>query len=83
MFSQQELAPAEDQGVVFGVIQAAANSTVEQTTLFTQQIHDVYKSFPEAASIFQITFPTGGFGGMVSPTTHGCVMASWRPHLGT
>jgi multidrug efflux pump len=66
MFSQQELAPAEDQGVVFGVIQAAANSTVEQTTLFTQQIHDVYRSFPEAASIFQITFPTGGFGGMVT-----------------
>ena len=66
MFSQQELAPAEDQGVVFGVIQAAANSTVEQTTLFTQQVYDVYRKFPEAASIFQITFPTGGFGGMVT-----------------
>jgi multidrug efflux pump len=66
MFSQRELAPAEDQGVVFGVVQAAANSTVDQTTLFTQQIHDVYRSFPEAASIFQITFPTGGFGGMVT-----------------
>ena len=66
MFSQQELAPAEDQGVVFGVVQAAANSTVEQTTLFTQQIHDVYRSIPETASIFQITFPTGGFGGMVT-----------------
>jgi multidrug efflux pump len=66
MFSQQELAPAEDQGVVFGVVQAAANSTVEQTTLFTQQIYDVYRSMPEAASIFQITYPTGGFGGMVT-----------------
>ena len=66
MFSQQELAPAEDQGVVFGIVQASANSTVDQTTLFTQQIHDVYRSFPETASIFQITFPTGGFGGMVT-----------------
>jgi multidrug efflux pump len=66
MFSPQELAPAEDQGVVFGIVQAAANSTVDQTTLFTQQIHDVYRSIPEAASIFQITFPTGGFGGMVT-----------------
>jgi multidrug efflux pump len=28
-------------------------------------IHDVYRSFPESESIFQITFPTGGFGGMV------------------
>jgi multidrug efflux pump len=66
LFSQRELAPEEDQGVVFGIVQAAANSTVDQTTLFTQQIHDVYRSFPEAASIFQITFPTGGFGGMVT-----------------
>jgi multidrug efflux pump len=66
MFSQRELAPAEDQGVVFGVVQAAANSTVDQTNLFTRQIYDVYRSLPEAASIFQITFPTGGFGGMVT-----------------
>jgi multidrug efflux pump len=66
MFSQRELAPPEDQGVVFGVIQAAANSTVDQTNLFTRQVYDVYHSFPEAASIFQITFPTGGFGGMVT-----------------
>ena len=66
MFSQRELAPEEDQGVVFAVVQAAANSTVEQTTLFTQQIHDVYRSIPETESIFQITFPTGGFGGMVT-----------------
>ncbi len=66
MFSQRELAPAEDQGVVFGVVQAAANSTVDQTNLFTRQIYDVYHSFPEAGSIFQITFPTGGFGGMVT-----------------
>jgi multidrug efflux pump len=66
MFSQQELAPAEDQGVVFGVIQASANATIDQTTLFTNQIHDVYRSFPESASIFQITSPNGGFGGMVT-----------------
>jgi multidrug efflux pump len=66
MFSAQELAPAEDQGVVFGVIQASANATIDQTTLFTNKIHDVYKSFPEAASIFQITGPNGGFGGMVT-----------------
>jgi multidrug efflux pump len=66
LFSQQELAPEEDQGVVFGIVQAAANSTVDQTTLFTQQIHDVYRSLPETASVFQITFPTGGFGGMVT-----------------
>ena len=66
MFSQRELAPREDQGVVFGIIQAAANSTIDQTSLFTAQIHDVYRSFPEAGSIFQLMSPTGGFGGMVT-----------------
>jgi multidrug efflux pump len=66
MFSQRELAPAEDQGVVFGVIQSAANATIDQTNLFSQQVYNVYHSFPESESIFQITQPTGGFGGMVT-----------------
>src|SRR5438045_3451955 len=66
MFSQRELAPAEDQGVVFGVIQSSANATIDQTNLFAQQVYDVYHSFPESESIFQITQPTGGFGGMVT-----------------
>jgi multidrug efflux pump len=66
MFSQRELAPSEDQGVVFGVIQSSANSTLDQTNLFTQEVYDVYRSFPESASIFQITNPGGGFGGMVT-----------------
>jgi multidrug efflux pump len=66
MFSPRELAPAEDQGVVFGVIQASPNSTIDQTKLFTNQVYDVYHAFPESQSIFQITSPTGGFGGMVA-----------------
>jgi multidrug efflux pump len=66
VFSQKELAPVEDQGVVFGIVQASANSTLDQTKLFATEIHEVYKSFPETGSIFQITFPTGGFGGMVT-----------------
>jgi multidrug efflux pump len=66
MFSQKELAPVEDQGVVFGIVQASANSTLDQTKLYSAKVHDVYRSFPETDSIFQITFPTGGFGGMVT-----------------
>src|SRR5438876_4454207 len=65
-FSQKELAPKEDQSVVFGVVQASPNATLDQTKLFASQAYDVYKSFPEAANTFQITSPTGGFGGMVT-----------------
>jgi len=66
MFSQRELAPAEDQVFFFGFVQGSPNATLEQTKLFTDQIYDVYHSMPEAASIFQITLPNGGFGGMVT-----------------
>jgi multidrug efflux pump len=66
MFSQRELAPNEDQGVVFAVIQGPANATIDQTNLFAQQMYDVYHSFPESESIFQITGPGNGFGGMVT-----------------
>src|SRR5262249_42317522 len=66
MFSQRELAPAEDQGFFFGVVQASANSTLEQTRLFSEQIQHVYGSMPETAGTFQLTFPGGGFGGMVT-----------------
>jgi multidrug efflux pump len=66
LFSQKELAPVEDQGVVFGIVQAAANSTLDQTTLYTEMVNDAFQSFPETERTFQITFPTGGFSGMIA-----------------
>jgi multidrug efflux pump len=66
MFSQRELAPAEDQGVVFGIVQASANSTIDQTKLYANQMIDVFETFPETKATFQLTFPTFGFGGMVT-----------------
>ena len=66
MFSQHELAPNEDQSVVFGIIQAAPNSTLDQTKLYSTQVENVYRSFPEYKNTFQLVFPTGGFGGMVT-----------------
>jgi multidrug efflux pump len=66
MFSAKELAPTEDQSVVFAVIQAAPNATLDQTALFAGKVYDVYDSFPEKASVFEIIQPNGGFGGMVT-----------------
>jgi multidrug efflux pump len=66
MFSQSELAPREDQGVVFGIVVAGANATVEQNARFTEQVFDIYRSFPEMAHTFQLTSPSGGFSGMVT-----------------
>ncbi|MGO9255634.1 MAG: efflux RND transporter permease subunit [Bryobacteraceae bacterium] len=66
LFSQHELAPKEDQGVVFGIVQAAPNATIDQTTRFTEKVNDVFESMPETEHTFQITDPSGGFSGMVT-----------------
>ena len=60
-----ELAPTEDQGVVFGIVSTSANSTINQTTQFTGRVNDEFFSVPEAEYSFQITFPAGGFSGAV------------------
>lgn len=65
MFSTKELAPREDQGVLFGIVQAAPNSTIDQTLLYTTEMTNVYKSFPEFGASFQLTMPSSGFSGMV------------------
>ena len=64
-FSSVELAPTEDQGVIFGIVDAPANATIEQTTYYTEEAGKIFHSFPETNFSFQITMPGGGFGGMV------------------
>jgi multidrug efflux pump len=64
LLSQHELAPKEDQGVVFGIVQAAPNATIDQTTRFTEKVNEVFQSMPEVEQTFQVTTPSGGFSGM-------------------
>jgi len=66
LFSQKELAPTEDQGFLFAIVQASANSTLDQTRLFATKMNDVFQALPETDNTFQIMSPTGGFGGMVA-----------------
>ncbi|NDC38625.1 MAG: multidrug efflux protein, partial [Proteobacteria bacterium] len=65
-FSTKELAPKEDQGVLFSIVQAAPNSSLEQTLLFTDMVYRAYESFPEFSKSFQLTNPTFGFSGMIT-----------------
>jgi multidrug efflux pump len=66
LMSAKEPAPREDQGVIFGIVQTPPNATLEQNMLFTQQMDEIYKSFPECAQTFQVTMATQGFSGMVA-----------------
>jgi multidrug efflux pump len=64
--SAKELAPTEDQGVIFGIVDAAANSTLDQNSRFAAAANRVFQSVPETEFTFQITFPNSGFSGMVT-----------------
>jgi multidrug efflux pump len=65
MFSPAELAPNEDQGAAFTAIDAPANASLEQIVPYTEQVNKAFMSTPEFDHSFQITFPTGGFGGIL------------------
>jgi len=66
MFSMKELAPKEDQGVVFGIVQAPPNATLDQTSLFAKRLNGVFQSQPECSATFQVIGPTFGFSGLVT-----------------
>ena len=65
MQSPKELAPTEDQGVIFGILDTPANTTLEYNSAAAKAANDVFFSVPETRFSFQITSPGGGFGGMV------------------
>jgi multidrug efflux pump len=65
IMSAKELAPTEDQGVIFGILDAPANATLDQTSLFAAAANRAFTSVPETDFTFQLTRPTSGFGGMV------------------
>jgi multidrug efflux pump len=65
MFSPKELAPIEDQGFLFGIVEAPADATIEQTTFYTDEVNRRLMSTPEADRTFQLTFPDSGIGGLI------------------
>jgi multidrug efflux pump len=61
----KELAPKEDQGVIFGIITAPANATIDDTIRYADAAGKVFQSIPDTRFTFQLTYPDNGFGGMV------------------
>ena len=71
--SPNELAPTEDQSVMFGIINTAANSTTNQNAVYAKAAEQVMRDVPETEFTFQLLFPPSigatigadGFSGMV------------------
>lgn len=63
--SPVELAPNEDQGVIFGIVNTPANSSLDQTSHFAKIANERFQSVNETEFTFQVTNPTAGFSGMI------------------
>jgi multidrug efflux pump len=76
MISPKELAPVEDQGFMFSIINSAANASADQKNHYGQAVEEVFLNAPERDLTFQLMLSpsdpfaaangVGGFGGMVA-----------------
>ncbi|WP_191831020.1 multidrug efflux RND transporter permease subunit [Pseudomonas fluorescens] len=62
MFTKSELAPDEDQGVIFMMATAPQPTNLDYLSTYTDEFVDIFKAFPEYYSSFQIN----GFNGVQS-----------------
>jgi len=68
MFSMSpaELAPLEDEGAIFTIIDAPANSALDLTSHYMSASNDIMQKLPETDFTFEVIFPTSGFGGLIT-----------------
>lgn len=70
--SKTELAPQEDQGIIIAQVTAQANASLAQTQLYSDQVYEIFKSYPETAHIFQIDGANG-----INTSIIGMVLKPW------
>ncbi|MCX8045151.1 MAG: efflux RND transporter permease subunit [Desulfobacterota bacterium] len=66
LMAPSELAPLEDQGAIFTIVDAPGSSTLELTSHFSDAADKIFRSIPETDFTFAISFPTSGFGGLIT-----------------
>lgn len=65
LFAQSELAPKEDQGVVFSITLPGPTSTIDHNVLYAREVQRMYERSPEYDTSFQLTAAQFGFSGMI------------------
>ncbi|KJH80307.1 multidrug efflux RND transporter permease subunit [Pseudomonas sp. KSR10] len=71
-FTESELAPEEDQGIIFMMASSPQTANLNYLNTYTDQFLEIFKSFPEYYSWFQIN----GFNGVQSGIG-GFLMTPW------
>ncbi len=70
--SKAELAPQEDQGIIIAQATASPNAALPQTQLYSTQVYDVFRSYPETNHVFQIDGSSG-----LNSSIIGMVLKPW------
>ena len=70
LFSGKELAPVEDQGVVFLLVTSAPDATLAYTAGHMDEAYETGAALPEFQAMFEVVFPSSGFGGYLLKNWH-------------
>lgn len=70
MFSGKELAPVEDEGFILLIVNSAPDASLAYTTSHMDKVYKVGASMPEFDAMFEIVFPSTGFGGYLFKNWH-------------
>ncbi len=63
MFSGKELAPVEDEGFVFLIVNSAPDASLEYTARHMDDVYAAGQRLPEFEAMFEVVFASNGFGG--------------------
>ncbi|ARB92234.1 efflux RND transporter permease subunit [Legionella longbeachae] len=70
--SASELAPQEDLGVIIAQVTAPANSSLDQTKMYADEVGKIFKKYPETDHIFQVDGSQG-----LNTSIIGMVLKPW------
>ncbi len=70
VFSGKELAPVEDEGFILLIVNSAPDASLAYTTSHMAKVYDIGKSMAEFDAMFEIVFPSNGFGGFLFKNWH-------------
>jgi multidrug efflux pump len=62
--SSKELAPTEDEGIIFCYVQSAPDASLDYTVRGFEDVADAFLSIPEKKFFFEVANVTGGFAGI-------------------
>ncbi len=69
-FSSQELAPVEDEGFILLIVNSAPDASLAYTAGHMDKVLKIGEALPEYEGMFEIVFPSNGFGGFMLKNWH-------------